>query len=248
AIIVATELAGGVAVVLLGGRGEIAEMAGLYLRITVLGMPFALIAQAGQGFLRGVRDLRTPLLFIVLGNVLNVILEVWFIYGLGWGLAGSAWGTVIAQAVMGAGFIVRLWQASSSERRPNMRAMRPLLRMSMQIFGRTTALYTSFVVFTAVLAYVGPVSLAAHQVIFQLWLFIALVLDSIAIAGQVMLCRALSGNDREGAIFAARRMIAWSMLIGAAFAIGMLALSGPLPRIFTADPAVLERVATAWPI
>src|SRR5207247_4455260 len=163
-------------------------------------------------------------------------------------MAGSAWGTVIAQGVMGLGFIIRLWQLSGRDKLPNPKAMRPLLRMSMQIFGRTTALYTSFVVFTAVLAYVGPVSLAAHQVIFQLWLFIALVLDSIAIAGQVMVSRALGGNDREGAIFAARRMIAWSMLIGAAFAVGMLAFSGPLPRVFTAEPDVLERVAAAWPI
>lgn len=248
AIILAAQLGGAAAVALLGGRGEVADLAGLYLRITVLGMPFALIAQAGQGFLRGVRDLRTPLIFIVIGNALNAVLEVWFIYGLGWGLAGSAWGTVIAQAVMGSGFIVKLWRASGADRAPNLRAMRPLVRMSMQIFGRTASLYTSFVVFTAVLAYVGPISLAAHQVIFQLWLFIALVLDSIAIAGQVMVSRALGGDDREGAIFAARRMIAWSILSGALFAGGMLALAEPLPRVFTAEPEVLERVAAAWPI
>lgn len=236
------------ALALLGGSGAVAEFASIYLRIAVLGLPFALIAQAGQGFLRGVKDLRTPLVLIVFGNALNVVLELVFIYGFGWGLAGSAWGTVIAQAVMGGGFIVKLWQASAGERRPQLAAMRPLLRMSLEIFMRTTALYSSFVVFTAVLAHVGPASLAAHQVIFQLWLFIALMLDAIAIAGQVMVSRALGGNDGEGTIFAARRMIAWSVLVGVGFAVVMLALAGPLPQVFTSDPEVLERVHAAWPI
>ena len=55
-------------------------------------LPFALIALAGQGYLRGVSDLRTPLVIVVVANVVNVVLNVLFIYGFGWGLAGSALG------------------------------------------------------------------------------------------------------------------------------------------------------------
>lgn len=241
-----TWLGGRPAVALLGGAGEVAEHAWVYLSIAILGMPFALIAQAGQGYLRGIRDLRTPLVLVGIGNALNLVLELLFIYGFGWGLAGSAWSTVVAQAVMGGGFIARLWEGSHGYRMPAPRAMRPLMRMSWEILGRTTALYTSFVVFTAVLAYAGPTSLAAHQVIFQIWLFLALVLDAIAIAGQVMVSRMLGAGRRAEAIFAAQRMIAWSTVAGVAFAVLFIALQDVLPRVFTADPAVLERVAAAW--
>src|SRR5688572_14091387 len=86
---------------LMGGEGRTGDLAVLYLRIGSLGLPFALIALAGQGFLRGVSDLRSPLVIVVVANAANVLLNLLFIYGFGWGLAGSAWATVAAQAGMG---------------------------------------------------------------------------------------------------------------------------------------------------
>ena len=91
--------------VLMGGEGEVLEEATSYLRIAALGAPFFMLAAAGQGFLRGISDLRTPLYILVAAHAVNVVLEVLFVYGFGWGLAGSAWGTVIAQVGMGAAFV-----------------------------------------------------------------------------------------------------------------------------------------------
>ncbi len=248
AVVIVGELAGPFALQGLGGSGDIVALGNVYLRIALLGLPFALIANAGEGYLRGLSDLRTPLLFIVGGNVLNVLLEVVVIYGLGWGLAGSAWATVIAQGAMGSGFIVRLWRDSAGERRPKLGDMRPLLRMSWQIFVRTAALYMSFLAASSVLAHIGASSLAAHQVLFQEWLFLSLMLDSVAIAGQVLISRALGTGDREAAIAAANRMIGWSAMAGGVFAIALLGLGSILPLAFTSDPAVLDRVHAAWPV
>jgi putative MATE family efflux protein len=233
---------------LMGGDGHTGELAVMYLRIGSLGLPFALIALAGQGFLRGVSDLRTPLIIVVVANAANVALNVVFIYGFGWGLAGSAWATVVAQAGMGAAFVTALLRSPASSRLPSLTAMRPLVRIGWEIFVRTAALYGSFLVASAVLARVGDDSLAAHQIAFQLFVFLALVLDAIAIAGQVIVGRSLGAGDADEAYRAARRMIELAVAAGAVFAAIMLALYDVLPRAFTSDPAVIGEAQEIWPL
>jgi len=233
---------------LMGADGHTAELAVMYLRIGSLGLPFALIALAGQGFLRGVSDLRTPLVIVVVANVANVLLNLLFIYGFDWGLAGSAWATVVAQLGMGAAFVAALLRAPATSRRPSLARMRPLARIGSEIFVRTTALYASFLVAGAVLARVGNDSLAAHQVAFQLFVFLALVLDAVAIAGQVIVGRSLGAGDADEAYRAAKRMIELSIAAGAAFAAVMLALTEVLPRAFTSDADVIDELHKIWPL
>jgi putative MATE family efflux protein len=233
---------------LMGGEGHTGELAVLYLRIGSLGLPFALIALAGQGWLRGVSDLRTPLVIVVVANAANVALNLLFIYGFGWGLAGSAWATVVAQLGMGAAFVRALLAAPADSRRPSLARMRPLARIGGEIFVRTAALYGSFLVASAVAARIGDDSLGAHQIAFQLFIFLALVLDAIAIAGQVIVGRSLGAGDADGAYDAALRMIGWSVAAGAVFALLLLALIDVLPRAFTSDPAVIERAQEIWPL
>jgi MATE family, multidrug efflux pump len=233
---------------LMGGDGRVGELAVDYLRIGALGLPFALIALAGQGYLRGVSDLRTPLVIVVVANAANVVLNVVFIYGFDWGLSGSAAATVVAQAGMGAAFVRALLSAPADSRRPSLARMRPLARIGREIFVRTTALYASFIVASAVLARVGSDSLGAHQIAFQLFVFLALVLDAIAIAGQVIVGRTLGAGDAAAAHAAARRMIEWAVVAGAAFGLVMLLLIDVLPHAFTGDEEVVERAKEIWPL
>jgi putative MATE family efflux protein len=231
-------------VVLMGGEGEVAEGATTYLRIAALGAPAFMLASAGQGYLRGVGDLKTPLLILVVAHAVNVVLELLFVYGFDWGLAGSAWGTVIAQLGMGGAFLAV--QLRAGWQRPVLARMRALMRIGSEIAVRTTALLGAFLVASAVLARIGPASIGAHQIAFQLFVFLALVLDALAIAAQVMVGRMLGAGDAAGARAAAGRMIAWSVVLGAAFGLVLLALGDVVPRLFTGDEAVVERAHEIW--
>jgi putative MATE family efflux protein len=236
-------------VALVGGEGETADLAVTYLRIAAVGFPAAFIALGGQGFLRGVADLRTPLVILIAGNVVNLVLEVVFVYGLGWGIEGSAWGTAIAQLGMGAAFVVViLRRLEPGDARPRPELGRRVLSLGKWIFLRTTSLMGSFLLAGAVATRFGDASIAAHQVAFQLWVFLALVLDSVAIAGQIIVGRELGAGRREAAYGASERMIWLSVALGTVFAGLMLMLAGVLPRVFTGDAAVIDEAALLWPI
>ncbi len=96
------------------------------------------------------------------------------------------------------------------------------------------------------LARVGASSLAAHQIAFQLFVFLALVLDALAIAAQVLVGRMLGAGDPVRARAAARRVILWSAVVGAGFAAVLLALADVIPHAFTGDDAVVERAHQIW--
>ena len=234
---------------LIGAHGATAGYATTYVRIVAVGVPSAFLALGGQGFLRGVSDLRTPLIFLVAGNIANVVLEVVFVYGFDWNIRGSAWGTAIAQTGMGVGIAWAILRRVGRERLAfRWTIARRLLSIGKFIFARTVALMSSFILAGAVVARLGDAPLAAHQVAFQLWIFLALVLDAIAIAGQIIVGRELGAGRADAAYAASARMIWLSVVVGAAFTVALFALRDVLPHIFTGDRAVLAQCALLWPL
>ncbi|HEX3227198.1 MAG TPA: MATE family efflux transporter [Gaiellaceae bacterium] len=231
----------------LGAHGRSGVYALSYFRIAAFGLPAALIALAGQGYLRGVSNLRRPFEIVVAANLVNVVLELVFVYVFHWGIKGSAAGTAIAQAGMGIAFILELLRPHAHSKRPSLAEMRPMMRIGGQIFVRTTALYASFLAAASVCARMGDAQLGAHQIAGQLFFFLALILDSVAIAGQVIVGRSLGSGDADGAYTAAARMIGWSVAVGFAFAVVLLPLADVVPRAFTGDVRVLHEASALWP-
>lgn len=234
-------------------RADVRDAAARYLRIGSLGLPFALIALAAQGYLRGVADLRTPLVIVVWANVVNVALELLFVYGFGWGLDGSAAGTVVAQAGMATAFVVVTVRRVRGDdpdvpSAPAPRAMAGQLTIGAPIVIRTGSLLAAFLVATAVLARFGAPSLGAHQIAFQIFIFLALVLDAIAIAAQVLVSRALGAGQAGAARDTALRICRWGLVAGTGGALLLLAGRGVLPRAFTSDPEVLRLCSELWPV
>ena len=248
AVAVAVGLAAAPLVAAMGAEGRTADYAVEYLQIAVVGLPFAFLVLGGQGYFRGISDLRTPLVIEVVANGVNIVLVALFVYGFGWGIQGSAAGTALAQAGMGLAFLVRMLRATHGRFGVRPELLRRLLGIGRHLFVRTTSLYASFLVAGAVATRFGDASIGAHQVAIQLWFFLALLLDSIAIAGQVIVGRMLGAGDSDGAFAASARMITLTVYLGLGFAALMLAFEDVLPRIFTSDPEVLERAHELWPI
>jgi putative MATE family efflux protein len=231
----------------LGGHGRSGHFALTYFRIATLGLPPALVALSGEGYLRGVSNLRRPLVIVVLANVANLVLELLFVYGFHWGISGSAAGTAVAQAGMGLAFARELLAPHADSKRPSLREMAPMVRVGRQIMVRTAALYACFLGAASLAARMGDAQLGAHQIGSQIFFFLALALDAVAIAGQVIVGRRLGGGDDRGAYGAALRMIGWSVGVGVVVAIVLAPLFAVLPRAFTSDPAVLHEAKELWP-
>jgi putative MATE family efflux protein len=227
---------------LLGGEGAVADNAAVYLQISVLGLPLTFVILAGTGYLRGLQDTRTPLYVAIGTAVLNLVLEVWWIFGLDFGIGASALGTVCAEAVAAFVYVTMIRRAvrvHETSWRPDRRAIAGLGRAGVALFFRTAALRASFVLAAAVVARIGTPELAAHQVAIELMFLLALSLDAIAIAGQAMTGRFLGAGDAPAARAAGRRMIEWSVLAGVVVGLLLAATSPSLPDLFSDDPEVI---------
>lgn len=234
--------------VALGGRGEILRQAVTYLRISSLGMPAVLVAVVGQGHLRGLSDTRTPFLVVFVANVLNVALEVLFVYGFDWGIAGSAWGTVAAQLLAAAWFLGifgRLVTRAGSALRPVLSEMRYLLGVGGHLVVRTGALLAALVLATATAARVGSTTLGGHQIAYQMFIFLALVMDALALSVQALVGTELGAGDDRAAREISGRALRLGFLTAVALCLGVAATSPLLPHVFTGDGAVIRKALVA---
>jgi putative MATE family efflux protein len=231
-----------------GASAAVAPQAETYLHISLLGVPGMLVVLAGTGVLRGMQDTRTPLYVSVGMFALNAALGAAFVLGFGWGIAGSAWGTVLAQTgggIIYAAAVVRGARRQGAPLRPDAKGLRASARAGVNLVIRTLSLRIVLVVGTVVAARMGDVQIAAHQVATNVWSLLAFALDAIAIAGQAITGRYLGAGDVAGARSATRRMIQWGVACGVLFGLFVLAVRPWLPAVFTSDPAVRSQLLAA---
>jgi putative MATE family efflux protein len=231
-----------------GASDDAIGYAATYLRISALGIPAMLVALAATGVLRGLQDTRTPLVASVVGFSTNVVLNLVFVYGFGWGIAGSAWGTVIAQTGMAIGLVtvmVRHAQRAGATLHAHPgRVLRAGLT-GIPLLVRTLALRAILLVTTWVAAGLGDVPLASHQVAATVWSFLAFALDALAIAAQALTGKALGAGDVAAARAATTTMIRWGVWGGAVLGLLVLGVHSLLPALFTTDPAVRSALSAA---
>lgn len=233
---------------LFGASPEALDHAVTYLRISAISIPAMLVVLATTGVLRGLQDTKTPLIASALGFTSNIVLNLLFVYGFGWGIAGSAIGTVIAQTGMAAALVgVLLREAARHHVTTRAHPGRILgaARTGVPLLIRTMALRAVLLTTTWVAAGLGDVPLAAYQVSATIWSFLVFALDAIAIAAQAITGKALGAGDVVRTRSATTLMIRWGIISGVVLGIVVLLLHTTLPRLFTSDPAVQSAIAAA---
>lgn len=248
-IVVAVQAAAVPVVSAISARGDIAAAALSWLRIAILGAPAILVSLAGNGWLRGVQDTIRPLRYVVVGFGVSALLCPLLVYG--WlglprlGLAGSAVANLAGQW-LAALLFARALLAERVPLRLDRTALRAQLVMGRDLMVRTFAFQASLVSAAAVAARFGAAALGAHQVVLQIWNFLALVLDSLAIAAQALVGAALGADDAAHAKSVARRVTVFSTAAAATLAGVFAAGFRALPELFTDDGSVLAAISVPW--
>lgn len=231
-----------------GADGDVLRQASTYLRISALGIPAMLLALAATGVLRGFQDTVTPLVATSAGFTANLVLNLVLVYPAGLGIAGSAWGTVIAQWGMAVGLawvVIRQAIGRGAELTPKVTGVLRAARHGVPLFIRTLSLRAVLLLTTWCAAALGTDSLAAHQVAMTLFGFLAFVLDALAIAAQSLTGSALGAGDTALVRSRTRLMLRWSIAAGIGAGVLLALTHTVLPSIFSSDPHVRRAIGGA---
>lgn len=228
----------------LTGDQNIAVEATAWLRMAALGVPLSLLTMAGNGWLRGVRNTRSPLYFTLAGIIPGAILVPVLVAQMG--LVGSAVANLIGLSITATCFVVMLARSHRGAWYPQWAVIKRQLVLGRDLILRSLSFQIAFLSAAAVAARFGTASLAAHQIMLQLWNFITLVLDSLAIAAQTLTGAALGAGTVDAARNVGKRVTLYSVIFAAGLGLVFAALAGVIPRIFTDDQAVLATIAAPW--
>lgn len=224
---------------------DVATDAIAYLRIRFLALPFLLIATVGHGVYRGHQNTKTPLYVAIGMNLINLVLDPILIFGFDLGVAGAAWATVVAQGIAAGWFLILMFGThkavlgmGSLRGRIGSLPIGEVLSAGWPMIVRSMALLGAVTATTFAASRIGTEQTAAHQVAMQVWLFLAFVLDSYAIAAQAMVGTDFGTHDIVGARKLSNRLLALGLITGIGLSI-VLAVTAPLvPALFGLEPGV----------
>ena len=233
---------------------EVEALARAYLRIRIWGAPAAISVYAVTGWLVAVERTRGIFALQLWMNGLNILLDLWFVLGLGWGVEGVAVATLLAEW-SGLGLGLWLCRSAFAAGRGRRRArifdpprLRRMMAVNRDIMLRSVILQLSFMSFLFLGARLGDVTLAADQVLLQFLYIMAYALDGFAFAAEALVGAALGARDRAALRRAALLSSRWALAVALPLAAGFL-LGGPrLIDLMTTAPEVRAeaRAFLAW--
>jgi MATE family multidrug resistance protein len=242
---------------LLHARGGVAREAGLYVGIRYWGGLLWLANVALVGWLIGRRRVRAVLTVEIMANIVHIALDVAFVLGLGWGVAGVAAATLMSEGGKTLALLLVVAREpparaalTAARRREtwNAERMAALLRLNRDLFLRTLLLTSAILLLTREGARQGPLVLAANGILYQLFILSALVLDGFESAAQVLCGEAVGARDRARFDALVKALLLWGLAGGALFSLVYAALGARFAASFSTDPAVVATTLeyTRW--
>ena len=227
----------------MGAQGEVLRFAVDYIQYSTFGIPAMLLVLAATGVLRGMQDTKTPLYVAGIGFAANIALNLILVYPLGMSVAGAALGTSIAQWGMAAVYlwmlIPRIRNAGQSLA-PHGRGVLGTGQVGSWLMLRTLSLRLALLATVWVATGQGALTLAAHQLVFTIFTFMAFALDALAIAAQALIGKELGAGDAVRANLLTRTMCRWGLYFGVATG-ALLAVIAPfVGALFTTDDSVRQ--------
>ena len=218
-----------------------------YFSIRIWGAPMALLNFALLGWFFGIQNTRAALATQVFMNGVNIVLDLWFVIGLGWGVEGVAWATLISEAsAIGLG----LWLVARNLKRVGghlhpakiIDAGRLIrrFRVNGDIMIRSLCLQTAFVIVIAIGAHMGDTILAANAVLLNFQMFSAYALDGFANAAEALTGEAVGARDRSRFRRAVKATSLWALVFSVVFCAFYLASGVFIVNILTGVPEVRE--------
>ena len=235
-------------ITLLGTSAEVTPYAVTYLRVIAVSFPAVLGVLAAVGVLRGLQDTKTTLYVTLAMVTANLVLCLLFVLGLGWGIGGSAAATALAEMlglVAYATLLLRTARREGVSITPSGIGVLRSARDGVPLLVRSIALRGVLVIAAAVAARLGDAELAAYHVTVTLFFALALALDAVAIAGQALLGKSLGAGAVADSRAITRRIVWWSVWLGVALAIVILALRPWLPAWYGDDGNVIALIGSA---
>ena len=231
----------------LGAQGDVLEAASIYAGIRYWTAPGVMLNLALIGFLVGRRQMTAVLIIEVIYKALNVALGLFLALELEWGIAGIGWSSFIAEYAKLAILMALVLYPSSGRRvigilfekaTISWSRLRPFLSTNRDLFLRTLVLTVALAAITRLSAERGPEVLAANGVIYQLFVFTALLLDGFENAAQVLNGERKGDRDRAG-FSAYTKAILWRGVAAAALlSFAFILFANPIVTSFAATPEV----------
>lgn len=239
---------------LMGPSQPVAAATRDYFHVRVLAAPFALANYAVLGWFIGLGRAGTGLALQTLLNGLNIVLSVYFVLWLGWGIAGVAWGTVLGQTATAAAGLALVLAADGKAGRLKLAAIferaafKRMIALNRDIMIRSFTLLFAFAFFTAQGARSGDLVLAANAVLMNFFLIASYFLDGMATAAEQLAGRAVGARWRPGFERAVGLTLIWSFALALALAAALWFAGPALIALMTTSQEVraAARIYLAW--
>ena len=244
-------------IALSGGSPEVQLYAGQYVAVRIWSAPAALCNLVIMGWLLGMQDARSPMVMLILTNLVNMALDALFVLGLGWQVRGVAAASVMADyCALAVGiWLVRrqlgqlaptVWQ-DGWQRWRQLAPMVRLLGLNRDIFLRSLCLQLCFAFMTLQGARLGDVAVAANAVLLNFLMLISYGLDGFAYAVEAMVGRAIGQRDRQKLREAIVLNLGWAALIASGFTLVFALFGAHLIGYITDIPAVVAEAHRQLP-